>query len=329
MTQHSDKTIDSSSDAADPAHIELPRSVLVVEDDPDVRKLVVKSLRSSEVSEAANGLEGLEMLRRDTFEFLITDLLMPEMDGLEMIQRARRTVPGSCIPILVLTSVDEERTLLTAFSRGADDYMVKPFSLAELRIRVSSIYMRQKRASDMNPLSGLPGNMVLKREITERIQGEEPVAVAYIDIDHFKSFNDLRGFDRGDHVIKLMADLLRHYARRRPAEETFIGHLGGDDFVAILPLSNIKEFAGELHQSFAAATAPLFSDEELAAGCVRVVNRRGEEEEVPLLSVSIGVVSTARKDVKDLRKISQIAAEVKKVAKSMPGNSLFIDRRTS
>ena len=148
--------------------------------------------------------------------------------------------------------------------------------MSELKARVSSIYLRQKRARDVNPLTRLPGNLMLKSEITKRIQEQDSVAIAYVDLDHFKSFNDYQGFDRGDHVIELLADLLRVFARRFDPGEVFLGHVGGDDFVVILPIDAVEALAEHVDQRFTEATQLLYSPEEWQRGYYEANNRAGK-----------------------------------------------------
>jgi diguanylate cyclase (GGDEF)-like protein len=245
-----------------------------------------------------------------------------------MITQTRRTFVGACVPILVLTASDEESVLLDCFRQGADDFMVKPFSISELRTRVSSIYLRQKVARDMNPLTRLPGNLVIKRAISLRLKAGEPFAVAYIDLDHFKPFNDSKGFDAGDRAIVMLSELLRGYAGQQKSGEVFIGHVGGDDFVLIMPPEDVQRMAATIHSRWREAIYEFYSKEDLERGLVDVLDRKGDPMTVPPLSLSIGVLLSQRNGLDDLRKIAQVAAEVKKMAKAIPGNSLFIDRRT-
>ena len=310
--------------------LELPGRILVVDDDPAIRKMLTLSLgKSDTVYEAKDGADGLSKIHELSPEFVITDLMMPLINGQDMITRIRQCSSGVRLPILVLTAKGEEHALLECFQRGADDFMVKPFSVEELRIRVSSIHIRQKMARDVNPLTRLPGNLVLKREINSRIQAKHPVAIAYVDIDHFKSFNDTHGFDRGDHVILLLGEIPESFTRRYSPGEIFVGHVGGDDFVVILPFSEVQALSEAVHSDFDESSRLFYTAEELARGTVRVRNRQGKEDDHPLLSLSIGVVHTSREGMTDVRRISQVAAEVKEVAKRMEGNSLFVDRRRS
>ena len=334
-TQPETSAVSAETSASDPSPVAkrdlpLPDHILIVDDDPATRLRLKKTLKSAKrVIEAENGLVGLEMMHRERPDFIVTDLQMPEMNGIELLKRARSSPSGAAIPIMVLTADEDNEVLLEAFNSGADDFLVKPFKMSELRIRVAAIHMRQQLARDVNPLTRLPGNSALKKEIGTRLQNEsEEMAVAYFDLDHFKEFNDTQGFDRGDHVITLLGDLLRYYASTRPAGEVYIGHVGGDDFVMLLREEDIEAMAEVVHIGFETAVEGLYTPEEVAKGFVRAKNRRGEEENIPLLSVSIGVVLTAtREGMRDIRRISHVAAEVKKMAKGIPGNSLFVDRR--
>src|SRR5262249_14973715 len=173
------------------------------------------------------------------------------------------------------------------------------------------------------------GNLVIKREIENKLSDKTIFAVAYIDIDHFKPFNDRFGFDAGDITIKTLAEILREYAATRAPGDAFVGHIGGDDFVLMLPVSEIEVAVKRIHSDFSERTRRFYDESERAKGTMTITNRKGETEEVPLLSLSIGVVlpDPTREGLNEFRQISQVAAEVKKVAKSIPGNSLFIDRR--
>lgn len=308
--------------------LELPARILIVEDDRMIRMMLAKTFEhASEVILAEDGREAFEKLQTSRPDFVVTDLMLPEMDGLALITRARRTYFGACVPILVLTASTGEQVLLDCFRQGADDFMVKPFSISELRIRVSSIYLRQRVARDINPLTRLPGNMVIKQQVVDRLATGAPFAVAYLDLDHFKAFNDSRGFDSGDEVIRLVSELLIAYTVDFPEEDLFVGHVGGDDFVVLCSPEVVEKFGNIILGRFADRVRPFYTARELERGRVRITNRHGDEEDVPLLSLSIGVVSTGRAGLDDYRKIAHISAEVKKMAKAIPGNSLFVDRR--
>ncbi len=308
--------------------LDLPERLLIIEDDRTIRAMLRRCFaHRSRILEAEDGATGLRLLNQERPDFVITDLDLPVQDGLSFIAGARRTYFGACVPIMVLTASWSEGLLLECFRQGADDFMVKPFLTTEIRTRVSSIYLRQKVARDTNPLTGLPGNLVIKHQIKRRLEEGEPVVIAALDIDNFKAFNDTRGFDAGDEVIANVGRILEGYARAHPDSDVFVGHVGGDDFVAVLPPDEIGAFAPYVHDRFDEATRSFYALDELDRGYVDIINRYGQRESVPLLSLSIAAVHTGRSGLKDYRRINQVLAEVKKVAKAEPGNSLFIDRR--
>ena len=306
----------------------LPKRILVVDDDPAILMLLENTFkRDSEVITAENGRDGLEKFEEHTPDCIVTDLMMPGMNGHEMIQHVRRTFRGVGTPILVVTAKTREGVLLECFRDGADDYITKPFSPNELRTRVASIHLRSQVARDVNPLSRLPGNFALKREMERWLGQDRLFAIAYIDLDHFKAFNDIHGFDAGDEAILVMAEAVMEYARTLPAEDVFLSHVGGDDYVLLIAFEKIQEMADAVHAAFERGIRRFYTDEEIAAGEVEITDRAGNTRMVPLLSASIAVVHNKREGIDDVRKIAQIAAETKKMAKAIPGNSLFIDRR--
>ncbi len=320
----------TTSGEPDPSRIEMPARILVVDDDPAIRLLLRSTFkRNCEVAEAENGAEGFKVFEEFLPDFIITDLMMPVVDGHQFIKMVRRTYIGVGTPILVVTAKTEEGVLLECFREGADDFITKPFSPTELRTRVASIHLRSQVARDVNPLSKLPGNFALKREMSRWLQGGGLFGIGYVDLDHFKAFNDIHGFDVGDEAILVMANAAIDYARQLPFEEVFLSHVGGDDFVLLIPFDKIQEMADSIHKNFSEGIQRFYTEEELAAGEVQILDRTGTQRMVPLLSASIAVVHNMREGIDDVRKIAQIAAETKKMAKAIPGNSLFIDRRTS
>lgn len=314
--------------AAMTSDFEMPARILVVEDDRTIRLMLVKTFEAtSEVLAAEDGATALRLMRTERPDFVVTDLMLPELSGLDLITRARRTYWGALVPILVLTANTRAGTLMESFRCGADDFMVKPFSLQELRIRVASIYVRHQVARDRNPLTGIPGNTAIKREVEARLQEGRRFSLATFDLDHFKAFNDSRGFDSGDEAIRMLAEILEAFAIDEAGDDAFVGHIGGDDFVVLCLAEQVPRLANFVHTRFAQAIRRFYESEELETGTVDIVNRHGETERVPLLSVSIGVVDSGRPGLDDYRGLVQVSAEVKKVAKAIPGNSIFVDRR--
>ncbi|MCX7987838.1 MAG: GGDEF domain-containing protein [Thermodesulfovibrio sp.] len=183
-------------------------------------------------------------------------------------------------------------------------------------------------AKDSNPLTGLPGNWAIQREIERKIREKQFFDVSYLDINNFKPYNDYYGFEKGDYVISSLGDILKKMNKRFP--EIFIGHIGGDDFImitqpdlSILLCENIvKEFEELL---------PLFHDEDFLRGYYISKNRKEEEEKFGLLSITCAIVSTEKRNITSFAHLASIASEVKAEAKRLSkikGKSvIFKDRR--
>jgi diguanylate cyclase (GGDEF)-like protein len=181
-------------------------------------------------------------------------------------------------------------------------------------------------AKGMSPLTGLPGNVALELEIQRRCQEDSPVSFIYCDLDHFKVYNDQYGFEAGDRMILLISRILEWAARKHGGSDSFVGHVGGDDFVAITPADRAERTAKAVVRCFSRLVGNLYNPEDRERGFVNSIGREGRQEKFPLISVSMGIVDCH--GACDLGQIGWRAAEVKKYAKSRPGNVYVRDRRS-
>jgi diguanylate cyclase (GGDEF)-like protein len=181
-------------------------------------------------------------------------------------------------------------------------------------------------AKGMSPLTGLPGNVALELEIQRRCNGGEPVSFIYTDLDHFKVYNDQYGFEAGDRMILLISRILEWATRKYGGKDSFVGHVGGDDFVAVTAADRAERTAQAVVRCFGRLVGHLYNRDDREKGYVNGMGREGHPEKFPLVSVSIGIVDCHGSC--DLGQIGWRAAEVKKYAKSRPGNVYVRDRRT-
>jgi len=220
-----------------------------------------------------------------------------------------------------LRSLTDDRIL-----RLIDDLLLTTSSPLELKIRINLCLHRLTRISDNNPLTGLPGNVSIELAIKKALESEEPLAIGYVDLDNFKTYNDLYGFSAGDEVIKNLARILQTTIFEKTSK-AFLGHIGGDDFVFIVPLSMAEEISKEILQKFKALLPAFLSEEDLKRGYFIAKNRQGVLREIPLLSLSIALVPITKGRFKHPGEVAARAAQVKSVVKKMPGSNYFIDRR--
>jgi diguanylate cyclase (GGDEF)-like protein len=307
------------------------RSVLVADDDADIRAFleITLSLAGFDVLEAADGVDAVEVARRSTPDLILLDVMMPRMDGLEALQKLREDARTSHIPVVLLTARAQREDTLGGLEAGADDYITKPFDGDVLIARIHSALRRADQQRSLNPLTGLPGNERILAELSARLGRALPLALLYVDLDQFKPFNDHYGFLRGDEAIRALADLLRQVARDLGDAETFVGHVGGDDFVVILTPGQAETVAADICRRFDDLAPTLYDPADRMAGSIEVPDRRGVPQRFPLLSLSIGIATTERRDFAHQGEVVTVATEMKRYAKSHgTGRSTYaFDRR--
>ncbi|MGZ4125322.1 MAG: GGDEF domain-containing response regulator [Actinomycetota bacterium] len=305
--------------------------VLVVDDDPFIARLLEIELRAVgyDVRLASDGREALETIGEWLPDLVLADVMMPNMDGFELTRRLRQDSRTATVSVIMLTARGLSADKLEGFSVGADDYIVKPFDTPELLARIRGVLRRAKEMRAVSPLTGLPGNVRIESEIEGRVKTADTFAILYVDLDHFKSFNDHYGFMRGDQVIQWTARLLQDIALELGGASTFVGHVGGDDFVVVCQAELAERMADEIIARFDARAADQYDDADRTLGFIEITNRRGEIQKFPFLSVSVGIASTARRSFSHYAEAVAIATEMKSYTKSTSGSSWAMDRRTT
>jgi len=188
--------------------------------------------------------------------------------------------------------------------------------------------LKTKKARRANPLTGLPGNVEIQNRIQDRLNGDEEFALVYADLDHFKPFNDYYGFERGDQAILLEKEILNDALNIYDHPRNFLGHVGGDDFVVLIPLQNVRDYCEYVIQQFDQRIKQLYDPEDLETGTIETSNREGNVCEFNVMTITLAVVTNENRTFESHLGMSQVAAEVKKYAKQNRDKSTFeIDRR--
>lgn len=175
-------------------------------------------------------------------------------------------------------------------------------------------------AMHSNPLTGLPGNLLIEKEIVSRIFSHKPYCITYYDLDNFKAYNDGYGFENGDLMLKLVADILKKCA----TQNEFIGHIGGDDFIVAADYANGEYYCQAVIHSFKEKALSLYRDEDVNRGYIISKNRSGVTENFPIASISISGVTSKGKRYKNLDDFSRDVALLKKNSKKQEGNCYHI-----
>lgn len=305
------------------------KKILIIDDTDLMVKLITDILEEKgyEVVSANNGTDGIKMVMAEKPDLVLLDVVMPGIDGFEVCKLLRQDESNNLMPIIILTGQGNEEDKLAGLELGADDYITKPFNPRELVSRVKNTLLRIDRNRWANPLTGLPGNTEIQSEINSRIVKDMKFSVLYLDVDNFKAYNDVYGFARGDTAIKMIADILADNSRTFGSPNDFIGHIGGDDFVIITSPEYVDALCENIIKEFDERVPELYSDEDRKAGFISTANRRGDIIKYPIMSISIAVVSNEFRTLSNHIEVGEIAAEMKKKAKSVAGSVYLRDMR--
>ena len=307
----------------------MPETILVVDDDPDIARFVEVNLRSAgyDVSVASDGEEALEKAATLRPDLVLLDVMMPRIDGFEVAQRLRRNPQTSNTSIIMLTAKALSTDKVLGLTAGADDYIIKPFDPIELLARVKGTLRRAKEMRNLSPLTGLPGNIRIQEEIERMVREDRPFAVLYCDLDNFKAYNDQKGFVRGDRLIQATARIIQDAVVEFAGSEGFVGHVGGDDFVAVVPPDYAEDVAKRIVERFDGEVRDFYEADDLARGYVEVEDRKGVLQRLPLAGVSVGIATTLVRRFAHYGEAVAVATEMKQFAKRDSGSSYAVDRR--
>jgi diguanylate cyclase (GGDEF)-like protein len=303
--------------------------VLVVDDDEQMLKLVKRVLERAgfECVAVGDGREAHEAAIDWRPDIIVLDLMLGATTGEEILTELRKDFRTRLIPIVFLTVRSSLKDKVEHLLNGADDYVTKPFIPEELVARLRAVISRATTTRELNPLTGMSGNSDILREITNRLVTRERFAVLYPDIDAFKSYNDHYGFVRGDDVIKTLSTIILEVLEETPSRKHFAGHVGGDDFVILTEPGLAEPIADEITKRFDSAVPALYDLVDRERGWIEYEERSGNKIRADFVSVSIGIVIAEPDSYASAAALSARAAEVKGVAKRMPGSKWVLDRR--
>jgi diguanylate cyclase (GGDEF)-like protein len=251
---------------------------------------------------------------------------MPEVvEGI--CARLKRDSYTGVVPAVMLTRGDDE-SFAAAFRAGADEVVRDGLGVAELVTRLDSMLRRSDRDLVVHPSTRLPGAVEIEAEVARRLEAGARFAMCYADLDHFKEFNDRYSYYDGDRVIRILAKILHDVVKGLCGEDGFVGHIGGDDFIFVIPTQAVGEACSEIVNVFDLLIPFQYSEQDRRAGYFFGKDRRGQLHRVPLMTVSIGVVTNERRHFTHAAQVSELATEMKSYAKTLPGSVYSIDRRT-
>jgi GGDEF domain-containing protein len=259
---------------------------------------------------------------------LVLDARTDARTALDLAARLKRDAFTGVIPTVVLVPGGSPNLLAAAFVAGADEVLADGSALAgEHAARLDALLTRSDRDMAVHPSTRLPGAPGIEAEYARRIAAGTRFGVCYVDLDHFKEFNDRYSYRAGDAVIRVLAKILHDVVRGLTGDEGFVGHIGGDDFICVTPADAAARVSQEIVDVFDTLIPLQYSSADRASGYYFGKDRRGQLHRVPLMTVSIGVVTNSRREFTHPAQISELATEMKSYAKTFSGSIYVVDRR--
>ncbi|HUF26310.1 MAG TPA: diguanylate cyclase [Gemmatimonadaceae bacterium] len=272
------------------------------------------------------GDELMGVARRGRPRLAVFDARANGSETLASLRRLKRDSFTGIVPSVALTAPDLP-AIERAFEAGADEVLPTGMDEREMVVRLEVLLRRSDRDTTVHPSTRLPGAVAIEMEISRLLANDARFAVCYADLDHFKEFNDRYSYHEGDRVIRILARILHDVVTGVCPEDSFVGHIGGDDFIFIVPMRAVTEACGEIVAIFDALAPYQYSEQDRRAGYFFGKDRRGQLHRVPLMTLSIGVVTNERRHFTHAAQVSELATEMKSYAKTLPGSVFTVDRR--
>ena len=306
----------------------MVQEIYLIDEQPEVREILkkifkndkeyrFKSVESSKLETALKNIPSLIIINEDNVD----------RDVVEMCETIKNNEDNTITPVLILSSDRDHNHRISMLDLGILQYIINPIDEEYLYHTIKNILNLIYINRRISPLTGLPGNVQIQAEIKKRFLSKETFAMMYLDLDNFKSYNDVYGFLKGDEIIKFTAKTILKNIHIDECENCFVGHVGGDDFIAIVPSVNYDEICQSIIADFDSNVGKYFTDEDVEQGYIEVENRKGILEQFPLTSISIGVVEVEKGRFANVLEIGEAGAGVKHLAKTIPGSTYVIDRR--
>ena len=248
-------------------------------------------------------------------------------DIVEVCKHIRENIDNTRTPIVVISSNQNTDHIIDILKSDVELILKNPVDDKVMYYSVKNILRLLNSNRMVSPLTGLPGNVQIQAEMRKRLLNKNKFSMLYVDLDNFKAYNDTYGFSNGDEIIKFTAKVITRNVMGEGKEDNFVGHIGGDDFIAIVEDNNVEKVCQNIIAEFDKQVEKYFTEEDYDRGYIEVENRKGMMEQFPLTSISIGAVEVAQDRFKNTLEIGEAGASVKHLAKTIFGSTYVIDRR--
>jgi len=276
-----------------------------------------RCLKQENLDVALKNIPSLIIIHEDTVKSSVIDIC----------NKIRENDDNRITPIIVISSNTDHTHRVEILKASVEHYIKKPIDEEYLYYTIINIIKLLDINRTVSPLTGLPGNVQIQAEMKKRMMNKEKFVMMYIDLDNFKAYNDIYGFVKGDEIIKFTARTVLKNVHEIDLEKGFVGHIGGDDFIAIISNDNFEKLCQNIILDFDYNVLDFFTQEDISKGYIEVENRKGVVEQFPLTSISIGVVEVDEENFKNILEIGEVGAQVKHLSKTIQGSTYVINKR--
>jgi len=291
----------------------------------EILKKIFKDDKDYRITKVAT--RDLEIALKNIPSLIIVNEDSVNEDASQICKIIKSDEDNSITPIIIITSNTEHNHKLEMLQLGVAHYIRYPIDEEYLYYTINNVLNLLYANRRVSPLTGLPGNVQIQAEMKKRLSNNENFSMMYFDLDNFKAYNDVYGFIKGDEIIKFTAKVILKNVHTDEYEDSFVGHIGGDDFIAIVSNKDCEEICQSIIADFDSNVKRYYTEEDNKKGYIEVANRKGIVEQFPLTSISIGVVEVKREKFLNVLEIGEAGASVKHLAKTIQGSTYVIDRR--
>ena len=270
-----------------------------------------KNIKEQYLEIALKNIPSLIIINEDTLQG----------DVLDICNKIHENDDNRITPVIVISSNTEHEHRVEILKSSVEHFIKKPIDEEYLYYTVKNIISLLDINRTVSPLTGLPGNVQIQAEMKKRLMNKEKFVMLYLDLDNFKAYNDVYGFLKGDEIIKFTARTILKNVHDIDLEKGFVGHIGGDDFIAIISNDNYENLCQNIIIDFDYNVLNYYTEEHIEKGYIEVENRKGVMEQFPLTSISIGVVEVDSNNFNNILEIGEVGAQVKHLSKSIPGST--------
>lgn len=245
----------------------------------------------------------------------------------DMVRRIKVQTQLQYIPLMIYAPGADKDLVINCLNEGADDITVDEWDDRMMTAKATMLVSRTQRDLGVNPSSRLPGANAIEYDIDRRMHCGEKFAVCYADLDNFKAYNDYYGYVYGDKTIRITSHIIRTVVQDLAPDDGFVGHIGGDDFVFIIPPEKVDVICKNVISTFDRMAPFRYDEVDRERGWIEILNRKGEMERFPIFTISIAVIINQKKMFKHPGEMSHMMADLKKYTKTLPGSNYMVERR--